>query len=336
MRKEVLVAILLGGIFGLLIAFGIWRINKIFLSSKSEPSPSTASSKAVVDLSIATPNDRAVLRESLVIVSGVTRASALVAISSETYDYILEADSSGEFSFDVELAGGLNEIKVFSFSNEVGSKEKSILIVYSSEFPTAETSASENTQSTSEREIRERVREKIEEKLKSPIAILGVVTDIASQTIQIKDDSGEIKQLSANKETTTFVKRIDPKSSKSVSLPDLAIGDFILAMGLKNGNGVLDAKRVLITPPFVPSNRTALIGEVTNLTKSSLELKKSENDTALNISIDSSTRITQKKDDKVGSIKLSNLIVGDKIVVAGSPDDKRDNTILARRIHKLD
>ncbi|MEK7188809.1 MAG: hypothetical protein AAB685_03085, partial [Patescibacteria group bacterium] len=170
---------------------------------------------------------------------------------------------------------------------------------------------------------------------KSPIAILGVVTDIASQTIQVKDDSGEIKQLSVNKETTTFVKSLGPKSSKSVSLPDLAIGDFILAMGLKNGNGVLDTKRVLITTPFVPSTRTALTGEVANLSKNSLELKESGDGKILNISIDSSTRITQKNDDKVGSIKLSNLSIGDKIVIAGSPDDKKGSSILARRIHKI-
>jgi len=67
---------------------------------------------------------------------------------------------------------------------------------------------------------------------------VGTITDISSGAIQIKSDKGGILQISTTSDTSYANKT------------DLAIGDYIVAMGILEVNKVLDAKRILITSPL--------------------------------------------------------------------------------------
>lgn len=136
--------------------------------------------------------------------------------------------------------------------------------------------------STDEAEsVRENVQKKVEEARTIPFAYIGTVTDIAEQTIQINkfifsqtsEDAGEIQQISVNEEGTNFVKAI--KSTTSVKFSDLAIGDFIIAMGYKNGNSVLAGERILIITPIEPTTRKTVFGEPSDIAKRSLTLTAS-------------------------------------------------------------
>lgn len=93
---------------------------------------------------------------------------------------------------------------------------------------------------------------------------MGTVTDIADSTIQVKTGGGEIRQISANKDEVVVVKT--GIANKVVKFTDIAIGDFIVAMGYKNGNQVLDTQRILITPPVTEPKITATLGKGADVT----------------------------------------------------------------------
>lgn len=131
--------------------------------------------------------------------------------------------------------------------------------------------------------IREKVQEKVQAAKNIPFFYVGTVTDIAERTIQIdkalftKSDveTNQIQQISIDEDKTIFVKSIN-KTSKNISFSDVAIGDFLIAMGYKNGNGVLEAKRVLVTSPIEPTQRKAVFGQVTKIEKGQVNLKAND------------------------------------------------------------
>ncbi|EKE05134.1 MAG: hypothetical protein ACD_19C00426G0156 [uncultured bacterium] len=79
------------------------------------------------------------------------------------------------------------------------------------------------------------------------IAYVGTITDISAGNIQIKNNSGAILQISIN-EDAKFINSL--KKNIEVKETDLAIGDYIVAIGTVNGNKVLHSERILITSPL--------------------------------------------------------------------------------------
>jgi hypothetical protein len=123
--------------------------------------------------------------------------------------------------------------------------------------------------------IRNKVREKIEGVLKNPKAYLGTITDKTGETLQIKNREGEIEFISVNPEEASFVSV--GKTSKAIKFTDVAIGDFIVAMGFlsedgnstgaKNGSEVLDARRILVTEAPGSPERKIVFGTVAKIEK---------------------------------------------------------------------
>jgi hypothetical protein len=173
--------------------------------------------------------------------------------------------------------------------------------------------------------VRNNVQKKVEEARTIPFAYIGTVTDIAEQTIQInkfifskaKEEVGEIQQISVDEENTDFVKIT--KNTTSVKFSDLAIGDFVIAMGYTNGNGVLEGKRILITTSVEPTTRKAVFGEPSEITKRSLTLTAS---TGKEWVVELGTTWTGPE--------LSEIEGGDKIMIVGTTEG---NTLDARFLH---
>ena len=88
MRKEVLFAILAGGIFGLIIAFGIWRLNKT-IGPKEDVTTEASPTPSQVGITIAKPNEKQVVTESSVEISGITKPNSSVVITGEDEDVII-------------------------------------------------------------------------------------------------------------------------------------------------------------------------------------------------------------------------------------------------------
>ena len=137
-------------------------------------------------------------------------------------------------------------------------------------------SAQESTDSANS--VREKVKEKIENVLNKPKAYLGTITDKTGVTLQIKNLKGEINFISVDPDNSVFVSVA--KTTKSIKYDDLALGDFVIAMGyiedqstgIENGNSVLNAKRTLVTEEVAPTTRKIVFGTVVGIEKKILSL----------------------------------------------------------------
>ena len=105
---------------------------------------------------------------------------------------------------------------------------------------------------------------------------IKIVTDISGGTIQIKAINGEILQA-GTADDTTYINVL--KKSAVVKATDLAIGDYIVAMGLLNGNKVLSAKRILITSELMDDKKEIVWGKISEVTKKKLTLIKNDGET---------------------------------------------------------
>jgi len=311
MRKEILFAILAGAIFGLIIAFGVWRAN---LALKPAKAPSvtqdTPEEKAEeFGLTIAKPQNSQVITNAPVTVTGITSAGSWVAISAEEKDYLLPADESGSFEQEVDLIGGVNEIIVTAYDTKGTWVSERLLLVFSTEFGEQIGQALPSPTATQEADtVREKVAEKVARAKNVPVAYFGTITDISEATLQIKNQDEEILQVSVVKDETTFVKV--NKVSKKISFSDVAIGDFIVAMGFAEQNAVLEAKRVLITSPIEPSTRHVVYGEVTEIAKKTVSLTLADN-----------TSWTAEFGKRWEGPELTQLAEGTKVIILGEAED---------------
>ncbi len=322
MRREILYAIGAGVSLGLIIAFGIWRVNSAVNVKRTPSASATPMPTAEFGITLAKPENESVIIQNPVTISGITKPGIWVVISTDTKDYLVQAASDGTFTKDINLVSGINQIKVSSLDVSDGTAQANLILVYSTEFgkisslPPSSTPSS----STQESEIREKVQKKVEEALNNPKAYLGVVTDIVESTLQIKGASGEIKQASVDPKDVTVIK--DGKVVKEVKFTDIAIGDFIVAMGYKNGNGVLDTKRILITTQPDELKIKAVLGKITDIGKANVTILQPKDNRELSVAA--------AKDSKV---KLSSLDEGDIVIFVGTL--LADGTFSARTLFNV-
>ncbi|KKR30830.1 hypothetical protein A2715_01875 [Candidatus Woesebacteria bacterium RIFCSPHIGHO2_01_FULL_39_32] len=279
MRKEILIAIVVGVGVGIAVAFGIWRANSALKTNLPElpsllqkQSPTEVPSEFKITLSQPEQND--VISESPVTVAGITKPASTIVILGETEDYVLETDNQGSFSQEVELTSGVNQILIAAYDAASENTQSKLTIVYSSEFAKdIVTPSVVSPTSKEDNAIREKVQEKLQAARNNPKAYIGSVTDKTLDSLQIKDESDEIQLVSVDPENVAFAKVLT-KSTSKISFNDIAIGDFIVAMGLKNGNNVLTAVRILVTEPLETLNRRIVLGEIINIAKKEVTLQE--------------------------------------------------------------
>lgn len=313
MRKEVLFAILAGLGLGLVVAFGVWRANLALSPKDKSQAEASPTPKPEFAITLAEPADLDVFTENPVSVSGITKAGSHVAISAEEEDYYVKADTKGAFEIEIELIGGVNEIVITAFDEKGSEVTQKLLLVYSTEFekylPSVEQGENVATDS-----VREKVEQKVSEALNSPKAQLGTVTDISESTLQVKTASGEIKQLSVNSETSVIK---TGTISREVKITDVAIGDYIVAMGFANGNGVLNTKRILITSPFEASGRRAILARVTKVTLRDLTAQFIRTGEEQTVTPQRGATVYLINADKVSKITFSRILVDDTFLGIG-------------------
>jgi len=319
MYKEVLIAIVLGSILGLGVAFGVWRANNAIKNqgaAKTEVSDNGASSGKAkeggldkLELVITEPANRQVAVNTPTVVNGISSRAQYVAITGEKEDVILMPEEDGTFQAMVELAGGVNEIGVFAF-DEKDTVSETLLVLYS-------------TQVLEE--------EKEVGTIQKPVAVLGTVTDITENAVQIRSTEGEIKQITVSDETS-YANIV--KETKEVTFEDMAIGDFIVAMGyVRNGNEILEAIRVLITVPIEASGRRAVRGKVSAIT--SKEIGVNSGGETVEASTSGKVFVTKQSVDEDGEVnigvgRLGEIKEGDEIILVVVPDG---DELTARTIH---
>lgn len=267
MRKEILIAVTLGIFVGIAVAFGVWRANTAFNGTSKQPNeiqdePSLEEDPQTLNVTVAQPEKNDVVTASPVTLSGIATQGSWIVVSSENEDFIFPSDEEGAFEQEVEPLGGVNQEIIAVFDENGEKTQTTVTYVFSTEFADQVLEEQEEVpEATDEADaVRQRVQERLEQKRQNPKAFIGSITDKTEDTLQIRDLSGEIKLISANEELADFVQTNG--ASTEVSYADVAIGDFLVAMGFSDGNGVLDARRVLLTAPTQEPSREIVFGEV--------------------------------------------------------------------------
>lgn len=142
MRKEVLIAIIIGFGLGLVITFGIWRANKSLketVTSKQEISEEKAEEiitptpvKETTGFSLTSPENNSISNKDKIAVTGKSTPEAVIVVLYQEGEKILETDKEGNFSTEITLVAGSNEIKVSSFGKDGSESTQTLYVVYSS------------------------------------------------------------------------------------------------------------------------------------------------------------------------------------------------------------
>lgn len=313
MRKELVWAGIIGILFGVVIGFGVWRVrSKVTLKNEPIPTSSPQSGLGQFKITIDKPENLGVVTESPVSVSGITKSSNWIIVSTDEEDYITKSLEDGTFSVDVDLKAGINHIMASSINLQGNIASQKILSVYSESFqtstPTPETA-------TSEADIKKAVALKIAQAEKPPRAYIGIVTDIAESTIQIKSTDSQIQQISTNKLDIVVV-NVKGTTNKIVKLADIAIGDFIVAMGYIDDNDVLDVQRILIADSPIEPKIGIYLQRVKIVGKNSLDLINIENGESVTITPGRNTVVNSFTEGKLKIIKLSGISESGLIITA--------------------
>lgn len=313
MSKELVWASIIGILFGLVIAFGVWRINASLKSSSTVATPLPKVGASEFKIALDKPAEGDVVTETPITVSGITKALTWITVSGETDDYIIQAGDNGVFSQDVKLIPGVNQIKVTAFDSQANQSIEKVLVVYSSSFKPQTVPTPNPSDNSSESAIRAKVEQKVADALNKPKAYIGVVTDIADSTIQIKTNASEIRQVSIGGSDITVVNS-KGTNNKIVKLTDMAIGDFIVAMGYVNSSSVLSAQRILITDPLTESKIDAFYGKVTDTSKKSITAVSLKDGKATTLTPGAKTIIQSFASGKFVVTKLANINVDDSVI----------------------
>lgn len=136
MRKEVVLAIIIGIILGGIVLYGIKIANQ---SATQGPTSGTEASNTnnptptptpVNTISIISPTDHAVLFSPTVTLKGKTQPNISVAITTDSGDTIINSDDQGNFSTDATLIGGENNISAVAVFPDESTASASISIIY--------------------------------------------------------------------------------------------------------------------------------------------------------------------------------------------------------------
>ena len=329
MHKEILIAIVLGSLLGLVVAFGVWKTNSAFESRQKvteeggtqEEEDATTSDVTELKLTLIGPSDKTAVTNSTLVLSGAMRPSSLVLAVGEDEQIIGKSNANGEFELELELVGGLNQISIYAFDNNGGSVSDSVMIAYSSQLKPR----GEETD-----DLEEKVEAKIEEAREKLTFYMGTLTDISENAFQLRSESGEISQVSLD-ENTTFANII--KTSKEIESSELAIGDFVIAIGASTteNNGLLNGKRILVSSP-VETKEWVVISGMINSVKSG-EFTVNADGKEETFATDSATKVTYfDKDGDLTSGKVSNIEEDDQVVVVAEKDG---DELTALRVHFL-
>ncbi len=137
MRKEVVFAIIVGLILGLVILYGIQIANqssKQAVSTTVTPTPenSTTITPNPVSLTILSPQNHAVVSTATVKITGKTFSNSSVAISDSVDDALVTSGTDGNFTANLNLTGGGNIIKFTVLKPDQTTDSTKIAVIYTS------------------------------------------------------------------------------------------------------------------------------------------------------------------------------------------------------------
>lgn len=249
MQKEVFFAIIVGSVLGILVAYGVWRTNST-LSSRDKTKPDIAENQhketenIKPSLGVVTPANLSVVTNSPIVITGIANNLHEILVSTNEKDYLITTVEN-EFNQEVELTGGLNQIIVSGFVENKVAADEHLQVAFTTQIDSSE-----------------------------PLrATVGVITDITEDYLQLRNQDGEISQVGLIEETSYANNIGDPEE---IEFTDLAIGDFIIAMGKISELEALEALRVIVTTEPDKLKLTTAKGKVTDYSTNSITLDNSK------------------------------------------------------------
>lgn len=126
MRKEVIIAIILGLGLGFIITFGIYRTQVALRSTPSSEQQAEALKTPTTqitpiteqDLVIHNPEAGLIVKESKIVVTGTSQPQLPVVLLVNSTEYLSSTDSGGNFSFDVPLKDGSNVLTIYVLKDD--------------------------------------------------------------------------------------------------------------------------------------------------------------------------------------------------------------------------
>jgi hypothetical protein len=329
MRKEIIFAVILGGVIGIVVAFGIWRANSsIKVNQKAEtqnaneyPESSKIANQAELGIALAKPEDKEVVTDENIEITGITRPGSYVLLTTEDNDLITTPDQNGAFSFNTTVNPTANQIILTSINgNSITSKK--LVIVYSSEFSKYQRQETEssNSKNATESSIENKVQQKIKEAQSRATAYIGTITDIAENTLQIKTSDDQILQVSVSKDITTYIKTIG--APKEITFQDIGIGDFIIAMGFKNGNNILEAKRIIVSEPIEDIKLTPVHAIVTDNLPNGINIKDLKSNKTLTVTYNPKIKVYSFKDNELTKSTFNTIDTNFEIILISEEEDE--------------
>jgi hypothetical protein len=193
----------------------------------------------------------------------------------------------------------------------------------------AQTPATQSAQ-----QIRDAVQKKVQEQLSnikqavSRKAFIGNVTSKSETEFVLTNLKNQTRTVTVTGDTV-----IKLSSGKEGTITDLKTNDFLLAIGDVDSQNKMTGKRILILKQPEADNREIMFANVTKITSSVLTVENAAKET-WTIKLSSSTNVTNILDNKVTKTKVTNIEVGDKVVLVGTSTTS-ENTLTGRAIHIL-
>jgi hypothetical protein len=148
MIKELILAIILGCLLGFGITGGYIAIKKnkpttqvttisptpsTFTNQNTTPAPSPTISdnKSTHQISLDSPENESVSATSQITLKGSTTPQSTLVITTSSNTYLASADNAGNFSVNVEIDSGPNNIQIDAFDPQDNQTTISILVTYS-------------------------------------------------------------------------------------------------------------------------------------------------------------------------------------------------------------
>lgn len=133
MRKEVLIAIILGLILGGLLVYGIYIAGKAtnngeIATQSNTPTPTEPETESL--LTINTPQDGDIFDTPTATISGQTTTGNALIIVTETEQLLPELTSTGNFAVTIDLIKGGNLIEVSAITPEGLRQDIFLNLVY--------------------------------------------------------------------------------------------------------------------------------------------------------------------------------------------------------------
>ncbi len=178
--------------------------------------------------------------------------------------------------------------------------------------------------------VKEKVRQKIEEvKLGQKRAYFGDVKEINDTTLVLSTSGGDKSIIVA--EDAAIV----GKGGKKITLQDIVVGNFCIAIGYVGENDILDGRRIIIVTKPKPVNREVVFGIVTDTSDEEkvLTVKNEKKNIVYTVEVTDKTIITRKAEGNVEKAKFADVQKGDRLVAIGASSENEEKFITAKIIH---